>query len=368
MQWSPQQDRALRAARDWINDRRGKQVMRLFGWAGTGKTTLAKEIAAMVDGAVLYGAFTGKAALVLRGKGCTGASTIHSMIYKVQEDPDTGETSFTLNPDSDVSCAKLVIIDECSMVDEALGLDLLSFGTRILVLGDPFQLPPVGGAGFFTNHEPDVMLTEIHRQAADNPIIRMSIDLREGRALQPGRYGDSLVVRRADMGKDDLRAQVLGADQVIVGRNRTRRTFNARIRALKGFAGEMPQPQDRLICLRNNRLKGLLNGGMWTALQAANDNRAVEMLVQSQDEPGMPPLEVKTPVEFFRGEEAKLHWRERKKADEFDFGYAITCHKAQGSQYPFVCLFDEGEVFGDDADRWRYTGVTRASERVTVVV
>ena len=58
------------------------------------------------------------------------------------------------------------------MVDEDLGRDLLSFGKPVLVLGDPAQLPPVKGGGFFTEAEPDVMLTEVHRQAADNPIIR----------------------------------------------------------------------------------------------------------------------------------------------------------------------------------------------------
>ena len=58
------------------------------------------------------------------------------------------------------------------MVDEELGRDLLSFGTPVLVLGDTAQLPPVKGGGFFTDAEPDAMLTEVHRQAADNPIIR----------------------------------------------------------------------------------------------------------------------------------------------------------------------------------------------------
>ena len=85
------------------------------------------------------------------------------------------------------------------MVDERLARDLLSFGTKVLVLGDPFQLPPVQGAGFFTAHEPDIMLTEIHRQAADNPIIRMSMEIREGGFLEHGRYGD--IARRPEIGR-----------------------------------------------------------------------------------------------------------------------------------------------------------------------
>ena len=70
------------------------------------------------------------------------------------------------------------------MVDEDLGQDLLSFGTPVLVLGDPAQLPPVKGGGFFTEAEPDIMLTEVHRQAADNPIVRMSMIDPRGRAAR----------------------------------------------------------------------------------------------------------------------------------------------------------------------------------------
>src|SRR5690606_10771529 len=107
------------------------------------------------------------------------------------EDETTGRTTmsptFSLNRQSPVAKAKLVVIDECSMVDEELGRDLMTFGTPILVLGDPGQLPPISGGGFFTDHEPDYLLTEIHRQARDNPIIRLALDVREGR--EPP-YGD----------------------------------------------------------------------------------------------------------------------------------------------------------------------------------
>ena len=126
------------------------------------------------------------------------------------------------------------------MVDEKLGRDLLSFGTPVLVLGDPGQLPPVkageGGGGYFTEAEPDVMLTEIHRQARDNPIIALAQTVREGGRPDYGRYGESRVI-----GRDDIDAeQVLAADQVLVGRNRTRQLYNRRIRALKGFDGPLP--------------------------------------------------------------------------------------------------------------------------------
>jgi exodeoxyribonuclease-5 len=371
MSWSPQQEGAFKSVRAWLADRNGPQVFRLFGFAGTGKTTLAKELAAGVNGLVLYSTFTGKAALVLRKKGCDDASTIHSLIYKPVEDPLTGHTEFKLNPDSALSLARLLIVDEVSMVGEELARDLLSFGTRILVLGDPAQLPPVKGEGYFINAEPDVMLTEVHRQAAGNPIIRMSMDIREGRGLQLGTYGESQVLARSSISKEELRAMVLESDQLICGMNKTRQAFNHRIRELKGLAGlgdfRHPVAGERLICLRNNKLKGLFNGGLWEVSSVHCRNRRLEMLVASLDEPATAPLDVVVPEEFFFGTEGELDWRERKRIDEFTFGWAITCHKSQGSQWDYPLVFDESGVFREDARKWLYTSVTRAAERVTVI-
>src|SRR3990170_4062314 len=153
-EWSAQQDAALLAVSAWLKDRNGPQVFRLFGWAGTGKSTLARHLAQGVK-SVRYAAFTGKAALVMRKRGCRGATTIHSLIYKL-EGEGAGEPKFVLDEESAAATADLIVIDEVSMVDEPLGLDLLSFGTKVLVLGDPFQLPPVAGAGFFILDEPDI--------------------------------------------------------------------------------------------------------------------------------------------------------------------------------------------------------------------
>src|SRR6201992_1931175 len=227
--FSPHQDSALKAVADWLKAKPGQngtpQVFRLFGLPGTGKTTLARHIAEDVDGEVKFAAFTGKAALVMRSKGCDEASTIHSLIYRARE---TGEETpnFELWDDAPASKAKLIIVDECSMVDADLGRDLLSFDCPLLVLGDPAQLPPVQGGGFFTATEPDAMLTEVHRQAKDDPIVRMSMDVREGRELDIGRYGESEVVSRKEL--DPNRG--MSADQGLVGRDNTRRSYNMRMR------------------------------------------------------------------------------------------------------------------------------------------
>lgn len=364
MEWTQQQADALKAVDKWLKNKRGPQVFRLFGWAGTGKTTLAIHLAEGVDGPVMFCAYTGKAALVMRKKGCTDAGTIHSAIYKVDtEEGDDGDPVFTLNPDSQFRFAKLIIIDEASMVDDELGQDALSFGTKILVLGDPFQLPPVKGDGFFTSAEPDFMLTDIRRQAADNPIIWMSIQVREGRPLVLGDYGSSRIIRRPQLGQ----RVVMGADQVLCGMNKTRQTLNTRIRQLRGIDSPMPVAGDRLVCLKNNREKGLLNGSLWTADAVTLVHDRVSMTVKSLDGMG-DPGKLTVRKEFFLGTEKNLQWYERKATDEMTFGDCLTVHKSQGSQWDNVLLMDESGVFRENRANHLYTGLTRAAERVTIVI
>ncbi len=360
--WSPEQTRALDRVAAWL--RAGEpQVFRLFGYAGVGKTTLARHIAAGARGEAVFAAFTGKAALVLRSKGCAGASTIHSLIYYPKE-VENGEPSFMLNPDGPASRADLIVIDECSMVDEELGRDLLSFGKPILVLGDPAQLPPIKGGGFFTEAEPDVMLTEIHRQAEDNPIIRLSRIVRDGGEIPFGEYGETRVVTRNDIDS----AMVLAADQVLVGMNKTRRAYNQRIRSLLGRSQTLPVVEDKLVCLRNNREKGLINGGLWRVKEHQGVRKDyVRMLVRSEDEPELPATKVAVLKAFFEGGDADIPWMLRKGSDEFDYGYALTVHKSQGSQWDDVMLFDESFAFREHRARWLYTGVTRAAKKLTIV-
>ena len=359
--WSPEQQGALDKVGRWL--RAGEpQVFRLFGYAGVGKTTLARHVAEGAAGEAAFAAFTGKAALVMRSKGCAGATTIHALIYRAS-DGDEGSPTFKLNHDGPASKAGLIVIDECSMVDAELGRDLLSFGKPILVLGDPAQLPPVKGGGYFTDAEPDVMLTHIHRQAQDDPIIRLSRIVREGGVLDYGAYGESRIIRRAEVDAAD----VLAADQVLVGVNRTRRLYNGRIRALRGVSEPLPVAGDRLVCLRNDRVKGLINGGLWTVetLHAMRKD-FVRMTVRPEDEGGR-PARVAVLKQFFEGAEAGLTWAVRRESDEFDYGYALTVHKAQGSQWDSVMLFDESTAFSEHRDRWLYTGLTRAAKRLTLV-
>src|ERR1700674_2005842 len=366
--FTPHQDSALKAVADWLKAKPGKNgtppVFRLFGYAGTGKTTLARHIADGVDGEVKFAAFTGKAALVMRNKGCDNASTIHSLIYRARES-GVEQPSFELWDDAPASKAKLIVIDECSMVDAELGRDLMSFECPLLVLGDPAQLPPIQGGGFFTAAEPDAMLTEVHRQARNDPIVHLSMEVRAGNRLAPGRYGLTEVVLRENF--DPQRA--LETDQILVGRNATRRAYNARMRERRGLADALPVDGDKLVCLRNNRRKGLFNGSLWLVEERKTSRaRTLRLRLRADETVGARSVKSSVRPECFLGGIEAFDWRERKRYDEVDFGYVLTVHKAQGSQWDDVVLFDESFAFPDSRERWLYTGITRAAKRLTIVV
>ncbi|MBB5073124.1 exodeoxyribonuclease-5 [Bartonella callosciuri] len=372
MQFSREQDNALKAVAAWLKNGHSP-LFRLFGYAGTGKTTLARYFAETVDGSVQFAAFTGKAAQVLRSKGASNACTIHSLIYcprgeEEVSDEVTGKKSiaptFALNRKSAAAQAKLIIIDECSMVDEQLARDLMSFRTPILVLGDPGQLPPISGGGFFSNSAPDFLLSEIHRQARDNPIVRLAMDVREGRDIAYGDYGAARVISRKEVDQE----LVLEADQVLVGVNRTRHRYNKRLRVLKGFTADYPQAGDKLVCLRNDPPKGLLNGSLWKVMTSQKETTkpGISFLIKPE-ESDRGVAKIKLLKAMFEDPNNEISWQLKKRYDDFDYGYALTVHKAQGSQWDNVVLFDESFAFRDMYSRWLYTGITRAAERLTIV-
>lgn len=377
LQWGPQQTVALESVCNWL-EAGFPQVFRLFGFAGTGKTTLAKAIAAQSGLDVLFAAYTGKAALMLRLKGCARATTLHRLLYIPIIDDKTGALlGFELNTKSPLEGAQLAILDECSMVDAEIGGDLLRSGVQVLVLGDPAQLPPINGPGMFDSLTPEVLLTEIHRQAADNPIIAMSMDVRAGKPLTLGKRGDSQVLRRVALTDDTLLRE---ADQILVGRNTTRQQVNRAMRKLFGRMDPLPVEGDKLVCLANDHKLGLLNGSLWEVAaprierlplnpplwkrgpKIANPNMRLQIRSLDEERP-LQFVEVH-PAAFLGGE---IPWIKGAPSQKFDYGYALTVHKAQGSQWNRVLVFDESAVFREHKSRWLYTAITRAAERVTVV-
>lgn len=381
--WSADQDAALKKGRAWVRSRAKDcpQVFYLTGYAGTGKSTLVRELVGDSPRPWLYAAYTGKAALVMRQKGSPSAQTIHSLIYRPDGEARVGadgrrELSFRLHDESPLRWAPGVVLDEGSLIDEEIGRDLLSFGKKILYCGDPGQLSPVAaGGGFFASREPDAVLTQVHRQARESGILDLATFVREGGDLY-GRVGwstsDCEVVSRDALPGGELWSRILGYDQIIVGTNRTRQHLNQTWRRLHGAPGAYPITNDRVICLRNERRAGLFNGSMWRVRDAAvrAEDMVCDLDLSGEDLPGV-RLQVKSWTHHFlsRGAELEDKGPVRMARQEFDFGYAITCHKAQGSQWPDVVLFDESGVFRDDeARRWLYTGVTRAASKLLVVV
>jgi exodeoxyribonuclease V len=396
VEWNRNQEEALQRVGQWLNTR-NKPYFYLAGYAGTGKTTLAKHFVQGIAGKVLFGAYTGKAAHVLHKKGCVGATTIHRMIYQPKNKaearliemelalrklgPDTKEYRelaykikrekielrkpfFVVNIEGPASEASLIVIDECSMVSEEMGHDLLGFRKPILVLGDPGQLPPVKGTGFFTNKKPDYMLTEIMRQEKDNPIIRLATDVREGRTLKRGQYGSSRVIDMADISND----MEMDAGQILCGMNRTRKRLNKEYRRRLGFYHPYPLRYDKLVCLRNDYDLGLLNGSQWTAEVDSIFKGGEQVQLDVVDEDSGLCVECDSWTQHFEGDPEDIPYAKALAAQEFDYGYCMTVHKSQGSQWDDVLLYDESHVFTSNRREWLYTGITRAAETITIGV
>jgi exodeoxyribonuclease-5 len=392
--WNSEQDQAFKTVFKWLKSSSRKPVFRLFGYAGTGKSTMAREISWNVEngeqglqaGEVLYAAYTGKAAAVLRSKGCVGASTIHSLIYRPVVDPVTGTLIGTkINEESPLRFAKLLIVDEVSMVNAEVAKDLMSFGVPILVLGDPGQLDPIQGEGYFTQARPDVMLQKIERQAAENPIIYLATLAREGKTIKVGWYGDSRVSR-----KDLTDERIMEAGIILTGMRNTRSSMNRRVRMINGNFDkdtQFPVKGDTLMCMHNNKVTGVLNGTLWTCSQpeirnimqlkdikrplAGSEETNIEGLhfyVRSHDifDQAGDPVIVNTVCSTHHFDESlpEPHWREIAGTDQWGFGYASTLHKGQGSQWDDVIVIDESHVFPDQVKKWRYTAFSRAAIRV----
>ncbi len=395
MDLSPQQAKAFDLVGNWLCDQSAPQTFYLAGYAGTGKTTLAKRLVEGVED-FTFAAYTGKAASVLTRKGCP-ASTIHSLIYKVvppnyekakelkkayeqEENPEKKELlkiefrqvnrpSFSLKDREEFGSYDVIVLDEVSMVDETMGVDVLSFGCKVLVLGDPGQLPPVRGTGYFTARDPDYCLTEVHRQAAGNPVLNMATLVRTGRRLRPGHYGSSRVQHRLTTTPVDLRS----AAQVIVGSNKTRKEFNTVIRDAKDFFGTIPQTGEKIICLKNNAKLGLMNGTQWRVAEAEDKGSWLRLKISPWDDydPEVEPRYIELDAHELGLDFSEMPFYQREMAEEFDFGYAITCHKSQGSQWKNVFIQDQSWMFKDVPlmpQRWLYTALTRAEESVVVAV
>jgi exodeoxyribonuclease-5 len=412
----------------WFSDVNRRQDLKFGGLAGTGKTTLVSVLAVELlkrDVPVVFGAFTGKAANVLGRKlnasGIkAGCKTLHSLLYQAITHDHKEESSRNCGNGS--KCPKLgrierwqlrpsieaglIVVDEASMVNADLWNDLLSFEVPVLAVGDHGQLPPISSGKDNVNlmAKPDLVLEKIHRQAAGNPILALAHHVRAGKHLSRFDPSDNRVtfghtfmdVLERVIADVRVRAETappgpfglqpfyntLLNQAVICGKNATRSTINRLYRQLLGYEGDAPDPGDVVIALRNfkpifNGMRGIFEGADYN--YEANEYGAFSGHVLFPDD----GLRIRGDICYpqFGREKTFEHPRDvphppsvepAPKWDMtgllFDFGYALTCHKAQGSQWAdvVVCAYD---AFGnsDDRKRWLYTAVTRAAERLIVV-
>lgn len=400
------------------------EPFRLFGPAGTGKTTMAKAVPEALDlSNVHYGAFTGKAAHVLRGKGAEPVSTIHSAIYYPTTDQEAKErlrearaelteavqehlavpegdpaeavleelishlqariteleatvrrVSWEPDPHSEWASADLIILDEVSMVGPKLAADIEMYGVPVLVLGDPAQLPPVEGGGYYTDAAPDHLLTEIHRQALESPVLELATRIRTSTGPRLG------------MTPDDMQPATLGAaleaDQVLCWSNPRRWALITAMRRKLGRPEGEVVAGDRIMCLTNNRAMAVFNGQQFDVLDVEAQGALGPTLTLRDDEGHVRSLAVFT--DGFAGrdmqDQAKRSGAGLKGQRMLaTFAQAITVHKAQGSEWRSVYVVNEtptiismgtrreGRAAAiEEARRWLYTAVSRASDRVTV--
>lgn len=386
---------------DWFLNGTG-QFFVLTGYAGTGKTALLKHVVKetlKLDD--LYSAAfvtpTGKAATVLIKNGVS-ACTVHRLIYQSQTVEQEIEVAgkkikverLTFRRRENIDKAiKLIVLDEASMVSDDVLADIANFGVKVLLCGDNAQLPPVEGFNNFLKN-PDYTLTQIVRQQQDNPIIRLSELAREGKPIPFGNYGDAAFVIYGRRFVGGQRERLLKrSDQIICGLNKTRVKINDEMRRALGYEG-LPQHGDKLICTLNNwetfidgeARFNLVNGIIGTAIEPFYDINAHMGFMQFKpdflDENCPEALPFDTGI-FEDGEYRYKHGDTFAKFDEngeatgvftlnrFEYGYCISCHKSQGSEFDNVIIFDESFAFKEDRNRWLYTALTRARKKLILI-
>ena len=400
MKLTAEQQQALDKIHNWLNQNDDWEF-RLGGFAGTGKTFLLQHLINTYNKKVLCCAPTGKAASVLKSK-LNGIEviTIHKALYQPVspssseidrlielsiKDPGNAEihkkieeekkrlaelkVGFSLKMSTEISPGQLVIIDEASMVTKQMRNDLKNTGSKVLFVGDPGQLPPVGDGGWFVNGELGFVLQTVQRQALDSPIVRMSMEIRDG-TISKKDYSDGLC--RIISKKQIDGQEWLSADQVITGRNSTRYRLNRFFRNKLGYSGELPNSGEKLICLKNEEINGeiLTNGVICEAISNARFDEMLRKNLIDLEYENNTMIDVEFYDYHFRAnyqnDLVKDPWFFRKDMREFDYAYAITVHKSQGSEWGKVIIADDKMNQRDKEfrKRWLYTAVTRAKEEL----
>lgn len=354
--------------------KKGEPYTIIAGYAGTGKSYLVNAIVDAFDldeYEVAYACYTGKAALVLQNQG-KNATTLHKLLYYFKPD---GYGGFIKKPKEKLDVEiQLIIVDEISMCPREMWNLLLKHHIYIIGLGDPFQLPPIGDE-LHLLEKPHVFLTEVMRQALDNDIIKYSMELREGKKLLPGIRGKNIQTYSKE---EFTTGMMLWADQILCGKNVTRRQLNAEMRKLLNKEGILADG-DKLICTKNYWDKisisenFLINGTIGNVSKIKrnefNEKDIRANFCVDNDSYGLLKLDYKylttgipTVTKSLNGKVIPSPYV------EMDYGYVITVHKAQGSQFNKVLVYDEHLYHEENHNRWLYTAITRAVDKVVVLL
>ena len=372
----------------------GLKYTTISGYAGTGKSTLVKfAIAALGvrEDRVAYATFTGKAAEVLRKKGNTGACTLHKLLYDHFPKPGGG---FIRKPKTSLDY-DVVVVDEVSMAPKSMIDMLLSHRVYVIFLGDPFQLPQINkDESHDILENAHIFLDEVMRQAAESEIIQISMKIRNGEPIDFMKGKEAIIIPKSEL----VEGHLTWADQILCGTNATRENINRQMREIYGFSG-LPQDGEKMICLRNywddcadngdalvNGTTGILRNPFETFRMIPNyipiDNHRMDVVqgdFVTSDGSTFNSVEMdkKLLIDGVKCiTDGKILFRlgklKNKIGDivprEFAFGYAITTHKAQGSEWDKVLVIEEKFPFSkEEHARWLYTAVTRASERLVLV-
>lgn len=340
----------MQAVLDFLESDR--PIFEMSGYAGTGKTSVLVELAKLHEMSLV--AYTGKAASVLQAKSGMGANTIHSLFYRLIDvgKDKNGKKILAFERVEQNLRGSIIGVDESSTINEEIGADLVRTGAKIISFGDSCQLPPVVGKQFF-NH-PSYELTEIHRQALESPIIRQAHQMRTR-----GTYEDDTAKFRTvrKLSDDDL----VAADIVLVWRNKTRHAVNKRMRKILNRTGDLPQAGEPVMCLKNARRYGIFNGAVYTLAEAFDPEKDATIYLEHHD-----GSIIEIPRAGFVPPGGDINsFDDVKITTAFDFGYACTVNKAQGSEYARVALMDDYSRL-EGRRSWTYTGITRASDSIII--
>lgn len=365
----------------------------IAGPAGSGKSSLIKFITESLpidkDKDICYATYTGKAAQVLYKKGNKNVSTLHKLLYKSVPMPNGG---FKRTPVGSIPY-KVIIVDEVSMPPKEMMKLLFSYNVHVICCGDSAQLPPIDKNA--DNHlldHPHIYLDEIMRQALESDIIKVSIDIRNGKQLKPFKGNDVLILNKNELNTGMLQ----WADQIICATNRTRHQINNTVRQLKKFNETHPVNGDKMICLRNywdvnfgpedpliNGTIGYLRNSFDSFIQlpykynnqkiditvgdiAYDDNIIYKGVPMDQNMITKEQHTLDTKTSYLLHKDYK--YRHLLPFD-FTYGYAITGWKAQGSEWDKVLIFEEGHPYDkEEHKKYLYTCLTRASEKVVLLL